>query len=148
MNTPVAILLNQKDSSVYSVPTSVTVAEAVYIMNQHHVGCVVVMDTGRMAGIFTERDVMNRVVSCGRTPSMTSISDAMTRNPVTVGPRASVEEVMMLFSLHHCRHIPVLDEEIEPPGVLGIITVGDVNRWILGEYGSATAARRASIGTG
>ncbi|WP_084442496.1 CBS domain-containing protein [Termitidicoccus mucosus] len=148
MNTPVAILLSQKGSSVYSVPTSVTVAEAVHVMNQHHVGCVVVMDAGRMTGIFTERDVMSRVVSCGRTPSMTSISDAMTRNPVTVGPRASVEEVLVLFSLHHCRHIPVLDEETDPPGVLGIITVGDVNRWMLGEYGSATAPRRTSIGAG
>ena len=148
MNTPVAILLSQKGSSVYSVPTSVTVAEAVHVMNQHRVGCVVVMDTRQMTGIFTERDVMSRVVSCGRTPSMTSISDAMTRNPVTVGPRASVEEVMVLFSLHHCRHIPVLDEEGAPPGVLGIITVGDVNRWMLGEYGSATAPRRISIGAG
>jgi CBS domain-containing protein len=144
MNTPVAILLSQKGSSVYSVPASMTVAEAVYVMNQHHVGCVVVMDTGKMTGIFTERDVMSRVVSSGRTPSMTSISDAMTRNPVTVGPRASVEEVLVLFSLHHCHHIPVLDEEIDPPGVLGMITVGDVNRWMLGEYGSATAVHRAS----
>ena len=62
MNTTIATLLEQKDGAVFTIPTTVTVAEAVQEMNAHKVGSVLVMDGLRLAGIFTERDVLRRVV--------------------------------------------------------------------------------------
>jgi CBS domain-containing protein len=62
------MLLSRKGSSVHSVASSVSVADAVRVMNQHKVGSILILDQGRLAGIFTERDVLTRVVAAGRNP--------------------------------------------------------------------------------
>ena len=129
MNTPIALLLSRKGSSVYTVPALATVADAVRVMNLHKVGSVVVTQSGQLAGIFTERDVLTRVVAAGRTPDATSVADVMTHNPVTVSPHSTVEEVMTLITERRCRHLPVLE-----PGtrtLLGMISIGDVLRWMV-----------------
>lgn len=129
MNTPIALLLSRKGSSVYTVPALATVADAVRIMNLHKVGSVVVTQSGQLAGIFTERDVLTRVVAAGRAPDSTSVADVMTHNPVTISPHASVEDVMTLITERRCRHIPVLEEGTR--NLLGMISIGDVLRWLV-----------------
>lgn len=129
MNTPIALLLSRKGSSVYTVPALATVADAVRIMNLHKVGSVVVTQSGQLAGIFTERDVLTRVVAAGRAPDATSVADVMTHNPVTISPHASVEDVMTLITERRCRHIPVLEEGTR--NLLGMISIGDVLRWLV-----------------
>lgn len=129
MNTPIALLLSRKGSSVYSVAALATVADAVRVMNQHKVGSVVVTQGETLVGIFTERDVLTRVVAAGRAPDTTSISDVMTHTPATVTPHSTVEEVMTLITDRRCRHIPVLDEQTH--AILGLISIGDVMRWLV-----------------
>lgn len=129
MNTPIALLLSRKGSSVYSVPALATVADAVHVMNLHKVGSIVVTQAGQLVGIFTERDVLTRVVAAGRAPEMTSIADVMTHNPVTISPHATVEEVMSVITERRCRHIPVLEEGTRR--LLGMISIGDVLRWLV-----------------
>jgi CBS domain-containing protein len=131
MNTPIAVLLSRKSSGVFSVAVTASVADAVRVMNLHKVGSVVVMQNGRLAGIFTERDVLTRVVASGRAPEFTSMVNVMTRDPLTVTVEATVEDVMTLFTDKRCRHIPVLDAR---DSVIGMISIGDVTRWMVEEH--------------
>jgi CBS domain-containing protein len=126
MNTPVAVLLSRKGSVVQTTRSSDTVAEAVRLMNEKKIGSLVVVDDLRVVGIFTERDVLSRVVGADRNPQLTRVSAVMTENVVTIGPEATIGDVMDLFNHRHCRHLPVLaDGEL-----LGLISIGDVSRWL------------------
>lgn len=129
MNTPIAVLLSHKGNAVYSVAGRDTVAEAVCEMSDRNVGSVVVLENGRLIGLLTERDVLTRVVAAGRQPDMTCVADVMTRHPIIVSPRATVEEVMNLFTEKRCRQIPVVDEDSER--LVGLISIGDVTRWLV-----------------
>jgi CBS domain-containing protein len=129
MNTPIAVLLSHKGSAVYSVSGRDTVAEAVREMSDRNVGSVVVIENGKLIGMLTERDVLTRVVAAGRQPDLTCIADVMTRHPVVVSPRATVEEVMNLFTEKRCRQIPVIDEDGER--LVGLISIGDATRWLV-----------------
>lgn len=131
MNTPIAVLLSRKSSGVFSVAITASVADAVRVMNLNKVGSVLVMQNGRLAGIFTERDVLTRVVASGRAPEFTSMVNVMTRDPITVTPDATVGEVMTLISEHRCRHLPVMDDKRGE--LAGVISAGDLTRWLLEE---------------
>lgn len=126
MNTAIATLLAQKSGAVFTVPATVTVAEAVREMNTRKVGSVLVMDGPRLAGIFTERDVLRRVVGEGLDPRATPITQVMTASVLTITPAATVQQVMELFTEKRLRHLPV----VENGRVSGIISIGDVSRWV------------------
>jgi CBS domain-containing protein len=132
MNTPIAVLLSRKSSGVFSVAVTASVADAVRVMNLHKVGSVLVMQSGRLAGIFTERDVLSRVVASGRAPEFTSMVNVMTRDPLTVTSQTTVEDVMVTFTENRCRHLPVIDEETGE--LRGLISIGDVTRWMVEEH--------------
>lgn len=129
MNTPIAVLLSHKGNAVFSVAGLDTVAEAVCEMSNRNVGSVVVLENGRLIGLLTERDVLTRVVAAGRQPDLTCVADVMTRHPIVVSPRATVEEVMELFTEKRCRQIPVVDEDSDC--LVGLISIGDVTRWLV-----------------
>jgi CBS domain-containing protein len=129
MNTPIAVLLGHKGPVVYSVTGRDTVADAVREMSFRNVGSVVVLEEGRLAGLLTERDVLTRVVAAGRQPDLTCVADVMTRHPVVVSPRATIEEVMNLFTEKRCRQLPVVEEVDDR--LVGLISIGDVTRWLV-----------------
>lgn len=129
MNTPIALLLSRKGSSVHTISALASVADAVRVMNLHKVGSVVVTRSGQLAGIFTERDVLTRVVAAGRPSDSTSVADVMTHDPVTISPHATVEDVMTLITERRCRHLPVVEDGTRT--LLGMISIGDVLRWMV-----------------
>ena len=124
MNTSIAVLLEHKGSVVFSVPHDSTVAAAVKDMNSHKVGATLVMDGGRLVGIFTERDVLSRVVAAGLDPTTTPMEQVMTRDPITVASTTTIEEVMALFTARRFRHLPVMDDG----RLMGLISIGDILR--------------------
>lgn len=126
MNTPISALLERKGSTVHSVPSTVTIFEAVAEMNRHRIGSIVVLEGGRLAGIFTERDVLRRVVGDGVDPRVIRVADVMTSNLITIGPDTTVEEVMILFSEKRCRHLPVVVDG----DLIGLVSIGDISRWV------------------
>jgi CBS domain-containing protein len=126
MNTSISSLLKHKGFAVYSVPPQVTVSEAVREMNRHKVGSVMVMDAGRLIGIFTERDVLTRVVAAEVDPKSRTVGDVMTKNPITIDMDATLQGVMDLFAQVRCRHLPVLKDD----QVCGMVSIGDVSRWL------------------
>ena len=126
MNTPISTLLEHKGSIVRTVPATFTVTETVREMNRHKIGSVLVMDGDQIAGIFTERDVLTRVVVGDFDPKTTPVTRVMTAQPMTVGPEATVQTVMDLFTEKHFRHLPV----VKDGRLLGVISIGDVTRWV------------------
>jgi CBS domain-containing protein len=117
-------ILARKGFSVYVVPSSASVLEAVERMNQLRVGAVIVMDQGRMRGMFTERDVLRRVVGERRNPASTLVADVMTTEVICCGPNTDMDEISSIMKDSRVRHLPVCDRDGD---LLGMISIGDVN---------------------
>jgi CBS domain-containing protein len=127
MHTTLRTLLLQKGGTTQSVPPDSTVADAVAVMNVSNVGSVLVMDGARLVGIFTERDVLRRVVGNRMAPEKTLISEVMTRHPAVMRPTSTVADAMAVVSEKRVRHLPVVEEG----RVLGVISAGDLNHWLI-----------------
>lgn len=126
MNAPITAILDRKGKNVFFVAPNVSVADAVAEMNRQRVGSVLVLEAGQLVGIFTERDVLRRVVGAGLDPKRTVVADVMTPGVITISPEATIEETMVLFTEKRCRHLPVVDGG----RLVGTISIGDVTRWI------------------
>ena len=144
MNTSIATLLGQKSGAIFTIPTTVTVAEAVQEMNAHKVGAVLVMNGLRLAGIFTERDVLRRVVGADLDPKTTPITKVMTAEVLTVARGATVQQVMDIFTEKRCRHLPVVEND----QLLGLISIGDVSRWVANSHRAEAESLRQYIAGG
>ncbi|TVR54427.1 MAG: CBS domain-containing protein [Puniceicoccaceae bacterium] len=130
MQTPVSDILAHKGATVFSTTPEATVRQAVHTMNEHKVGALLVMQENKPVGMFTERDVMVRVVDAGRDPETTRVREVMTSNLLTIRPTLSVEGAMKLITEKRRRHLPVVDDDGK---LLGMISIGDVNRWVVRE---------------
>jgi signal-transduction protein with cAMP-binding, CBS, and nucleotidyltransferase domain len=96
-----------------------SVAEAVRLMRQQRVGCLLVCHGDTLLGLFTERDLLRRVLAPGR-PLTLPVSACMTPNPVTVSPTAPISAAVRLMEEGGYRHLPVLDATGRPVGVLSV----------------------------
>jgi CBS domain-containing protein len=144
MNTPVAVLLSRKGSKVTTASSSDSVADAVRVMNEKKIGSLVVTENRRVVGIFTERDVLSRVVAAGRDPRGTLVGAVMTGAVITIKPEATLEDVMDLFNSRHCRHLPVVSDG----DLLGLISIGDVSRWLTDSHRAECEQLRQYIAGG
>jgi len=122
----VADILRQKGQTVHTIDPSATVLDATQKMNQHKLGALVVMTGGRVVGMFTERDVLRRVVGELRDPSQTCITDVMTKEVICVRPDTDMDEVSAIMQQRRIRHLPVCDASGE---LHGMISIGDVNAY-------------------
>jgi CBS domain-containing protein len=98
-----------KDRITYCAEASQTVLETARSMAQHKIGALPVMRDGQLIGIFSERDIMVRVVAEGRDPATTKVADIMTENPLVVRGNESVAHCMLLMKQHGFRHLPIWD---------------------------------------
>lgn len=115
-------------TELITVEPSTSVAAAVTVMGMQGVGAVLVMEKGRLEGIFTERDLV-RAMSHDVSASSQPVAQWMTRNPVTVGPEASVEKALEIMLAGNFRHLPVMERE----NVAGIVSIRDLSRATLRE---------------
>jgi CBS domain-containing protein len=127
MNEAVTTLLAEKAEMLEVVKPATTILEAITRMNQRRIGSVLVMEGDRLAGIFTERDVLTRVVTGRLDPAKTPVAEVKTRQPVTIKPTTTVREAMMVVTDTRRRHLPVVAEG----KVLGMVSIGDLTRWIV-----------------
>ncbi|HEY2587070.1 MAG TPA: CBS domain-containing protein [Tepidisphaeraceae bacterium] len=118
------VLESKGSCQVHTISPAATVFDGVAKMNELKVGALLVMENDRLLGIFTERDVLVRVVGQMRKPSTTTISEVMTRDVFCVEPPTDMDEISALMKEHRFRHVPVCDPE---RGLLGLISIGDVN---------------------
>ena len=128
-------ILNRKGAAVIAVPPATTVLDAAQLMNDRGIGAVLVTDGTTLAGIFTERDVMRRVVATRRDPATTPVSQVMTASLVTTTANATVEECASLMTARRIRHLPVLDGD----ALAGVVTIGDLMAFQVDEQASTIA---------
>src|SRR5215470_8446331 len=102
------------------VSPSASVMDAVKRMMSERVGAIAVTEGRRLLGVFTERDLMMRVVGKGLDPAATPIGEVMTRNVHTVRDETSVAEAAALMRANHFRHLPVVDEHGEIQGMVAL----------------------------
>jgi CBS domain-containing protein len=84
-----------------------TVLEVAKMMVEHNIGAVPILQGAHLTGIFSERDLMSRVVAVGKNPSQIPVSQVMTEDPLTVAPNDSLETCMTLMKRHGFRHLPI-----------------------------------------
>jgi CBS domain-containing protein len=117
-------ILAGKDSRVISVDPRATVMEAAVLMNQYRVGFLVVIDGERPVGVFSERDILRRVVVARLDPGKTLVSEVMTTEMLVCNPGTSVEEARSVMKNRRIRHLPVVDEQER---LVGLVSIGDLN---------------------
>jgi CBS domain-containing protein len=127
MNELVTKLLEEKHEAMEVVTPQTSIMDAIKRMNERHIGSVLVMEGKRLAGIFTERDVLTRVVPMRLDPAKTPVAEVMTRQPVVIPPTTTVQEAMMVVTDTRRRHLPV----VQDGQVLGMVSIGDLTRWVV-----------------
>ena len=115
-------ILARKGGACVSIAPDASVAEAARLMNERGIGGVLVLEGDRLVGIFTERDVMRRVIAEHRDPAQTPVIQVMTAPVVTCLPETSLEELGAILSSRRIRHLPVVGAE----GLCGVVTSGDL----------------------
>ena len=117
-------ILSEKNADMVTVSPDVSVLDATRKMNQHRIGALVAMSGDRVAGIFTERDVLQRVVGAELEPAEITVSEVMTRDVFCAPPTTDVDELSEIMRSQHVRHIPICNESGE---LMGMVSIGDVN---------------------
>jgi CBS domain-containing protein len=129
--------------TIHYVQPGQTVFEAASFMVERNVGAVPVLDDTKLVGIFSERDIMKRVVTEGRDPLTTRIADVMSTDLRTVAPGGSTEEAMCLMQTHSVRHLPVCEGRT----LVGFLSLRDLLRCHLDEKSGEADMMRAYIQT-
>src|SRR5262245_42383541 len=124
MATLSEILREKQGEPLFTIDPETTVLDAVHRMNELSIGALIVRDSEQMVGIFTERDVLRRVVGEQRDPARVRVSEVMTTRVICCTPATSIEEARELMKTRRIRHLPILDAEGE---VVGVVSIGDLN---------------------
>lgn len=108
-----------------TVAPSASVRQAIAGMNDHRVGCVLVVDAGRLVGVFTERDVLTKIAAHGRDVDDTLVADVMTPDPECLTLDDGIAYALNMMSVGGFRHIPLVDAERRPTGVVAMRDIVD-----------------------
>jgi CBS domain-containing protein len=119
MDRPVRSII--EDQPPVTATADMTVAAASRLMKHKRVGAILVVEDGRLAGIFTERDALFRVIAEGRSPEMTTLAEVMTENPRTIAPDRPFGHALHLMYEGEFRHVPV----VENGRPLGMVSARD-----------------------
>ena len=123
----VSDLLKSKGTQVFSISANASVRDALKLMAEKDVGALPILDSGKLMGIFSERDFARLLAEEGEFSLDTSVWDLMTKKLFTVTPSTSIESCMKLMTDKHIRHLPVLENE----NLVGMISIGDVVKTVI-----------------
>ena len=129
MKTSVRSILQSKGTIVHSVSAVTSVFEALRLMSDVNVGALLVMDDEKLAGIISERDYARKIVLKGRTSLDTPVGAIMSEKVLCATPDQTVQECMGMMTAKAVRHLPVLENK----AVIGIVSIGDLVKAIIGE---------------
>jgi CBS domain-containing protein len=101
-------ILQRRSPVVYLLSPEQTVAEAVRVMAENHIGVVPILERDRLVGIFSERDLLRRVIAKGRHLEKTSLGEVMTPDPVTAMPDEDRKSAIQKMQAVGCRHLPIV----------------------------------------
>ena len=126
----VSSILNRKGFDVVTVTPKQSAMEAVNLMNEHRIGAVVVVEKGEVVGIFTERDLLRRIVAKGKKPEDTTVSESMSSPVAYCTPETTIEECRLAMTQKRIRHLPV----VSGGKLAGLVSIGDVMAWEISEH--------------
>jgi CBS domain-containing protein len=130
-----------KDQETYQAELGHTVLETVRTMVEHNIGAVPILHNGKLVGIFSERDLMRRVVAEVRDPRSTSLAEVMTDDPLSINMNESLENCMALMRRHGFRHLPVCHDG----QLIGVVSLRDILLHDLDEKDDEVRMMRAYI---
>ncbi|PVY42278.1 CBS domain-containing protein [Pontibacter virosus] len=122
-------ILQKKGNKVISVAPTSTVYSALETMVEQNVGALIVMDHGKFAGMFTERDYARKVILKGKASRDTLVQEIMSEHPVTVTPDTTLEKCMVLMTEKYIRHLPVFENQ----ELIGLVSIGDIVKCMMDE---------------
>ena len=125
-------ILQTKGNAIYSVEPDMMVYRAIELMCEKNIGGLLIVENGKLVGIFTERDYARKLILKGKSSKDTPIKDLMTSNLVTVSPETSIDDCMRVMTGRKIRHLPVLDNG----NLVGVISIGDVVHYVIEEQKS------------
>jgi len=131
----ISAILSQKGTEIFSVAPNATVFEAVGMMDEKNVGALPVMDGEKLVGMISERDYTRKVMLRGKRSRDTKVSEIMSTNLTVTNPQEGVEKCLHLMTDKRIRHLPVLEGE----KVVGIISIGDLVKWVISCQSAAIA---------
>ena len=126
-DTPVASIIEEKHGSLHAVGPDTLVVDCVRKMNNEGIGAVLVLDNGRLLGLFTERNALNNVLDAGLDPKITKVSAVMTPDPYTIKPSVTVSEAMRIVTQRRVRHLPVAQDD----KIIAMVSSGDLTHWLV-----------------
>lgn len=126
-------ILELKNKDVWAVHSRETAYYALELMAEKNIGALLVIDDGKIVGIFSERDYARKVILKGKSSRETHVSELMTADVYSISPDKSVEEGLALMTKAQCRHMPV----IENGKLAGFVTMGDIVNAIISEKTAA-----------
>lgn len=130
-----------KSQETFDAEMGQTVLETVRVMVEQNIGAVPVLHNGKLVGIFSERDLMKRVVAEGRDPRSTCLAEVMTPDPLTIGMNEDLAHCMTLMRLHGFRHLPVCHEGM----LIGMVSLRDILLHDLNEKDDEVRMMRAYL---
>jgi len=128
MNT-VRQLLKNKGKDIWSIAQEETAYKALQIMDEKDVGALLVLDGGKVVGIFSERDYARKVILKDKASKDTPVRDLMTHDVIYIEDNATIEECMALMTAKHIRHLPVFEND----KLIGLVTIGDVVKRVISD---------------
>lgn len=127
---PILELLKKRPPVNWSLSPQETVFDALQTLANHNVGALMVLDNGRLVGVFSERDYTRKIALAGRSSRDTRVHDIMTANVITVAPTVRTRDCLALMSQKKIRHLPIVDGET----VLGMISIRDIMDDIISDH--------------
>lgn|SRR5690606_18639712 len=121
------ILSSKVNATIFSVEPSAMVVEALKLMAEKTVGALLVLESGKLVGLFSERDYARKIALMERSSQTTEVRHVMTANLICVGPSDTMESCMELMTEKHIRHLPVLEDG----NLIGLISIGDLVKNII-----------------
>ena len=122
-------ILQKKGNAVHSISPDRSVYDALEELEEKNIGSLVVVDNGKLTGIFTERDYARKVILKGRSSKETLVRDIMSSPPLFVNPDNTLEECMQLMTDKFIRHLPVLEND----ELVGVVSIGDIVKYTIYE---------------